>query len=119
MEAWAGAKSFQPKDKEEIPWSGEVYIDAAEFQPVRVVTKLSGRIPTVIRTLFGTDVPGIGFDVVYQRQPDGLWFPATLGTVFHIRAAFIINRQVSVSLENNSFEHTHVVSKMKVIGDVE
>jgi hypothetical protein len=110
---------FEPKEKEEIPWSGEAYIDSAEFEPVRVITRLSGRIPTVIRTLFGTDVPGIGFDVAYQRQPDGVWFPATLGTEFRIRASFVINRQVTVSLENNAFEHTHVVSTMKVIGDVE
>lgn len=111
--------SFQPKDKDEIPWAGEAYIDAAEFEPVRVFTKLAGRIPLMIRTLLGTDVPGIGFNVVYQRQPDGVWFPATLGTEFRIRAAFVINRQVSVSLENSAFEHTHVVSRMKVIEEVE
>jgi hypothetical protein len=111
--------SFQPKDKHEVPWAGEAYIDAADFEPVRVVTKLSERIPLMIRTLLGIDVPGIGFNVVYQRQPDGVWFPATLGTEFRIRAAFVINRQVSVSLENSAFEHTHVVSRMKVIGELE
>ncbi|HWZ79902.1 MAG TPA: hypothetical protein VNX87_25420 [Candidatus Sulfotelmatobacter sp.] len=55
----------------------------------------------------------------YQRQPDGVWFPATLGAEFRIRAAFVINRQVSMSLENSAFEHTHVVSRMKVFGEVE
>jgi hypothetical protein len=48
-----------------------------------------------------------------------VWFPATVGTEFRIRAAFVTNRQVSVSLENSAFEHTHVLSKMKVIGEVE
>jgi len=111
--------SFQPKDKDEVPWAGEAYIDAAEFEPVRVFTKLAGRIPLIFRTLLGINVPGIGFNVVYQRQPDGVWFPATLGTEFRIRAAFVIDRQVSVSLENSAFEHTHVVSRMKVIGEEE
>ena len=111
--------SFQPKDKDGVPWAGEAYIDAAEFEPVRVFTKLAARIPLMIRTLMGIDVPGIGFNVVYQRQPDGAWFPATLGTEFRIRAAFVINRQVSVSLENSAFEHTHVASRIKVIGEVE
>jgi hypothetical protein len=110
--------SFQPKEKDEIPWAGEVYVDAAEFEPVRVFTRLAQHVPLIIRTLLGIDVPGIGFDVVYQRQADGVWFPATLGTEFRIRAKFVINRQVSVSLENSAFEHTHVVSRMKVIGEV-
>ena len=111
--------SFEPKDKDEIPWAGEVYIDAAEFEPVRLITRLAGHIPLLIRALFGTDVPGIGFNVVYQRQPDGIWFPATVGTEFRIRASFVINRQVSLSLENSAFEHTHVESRIKVSGEVE
>ncbi|HWO37683.1 MAG TPA: hypothetical protein VNO32_53595, partial [Candidatus Acidoferrum sp.] len=107
---------FRPKDKDEITWAGEAYIDAAEFQPVRVFTKLSRRIPFLVRTMLGTDVPGIGFNVVYKRQEDGVWFPETFGTEFRIHALFFINRQVSIALENSKFEHTHVESKMKVMG---
>jgi len=110
---------FWPRDKDKITWAGEAYIDAEEFEPVRVFTQLARRVPLMIRTLLGTDVPGIGFNVVYHRQPDGVWFPATFGTEFRIRAVFFINREVSMSLENSAFEHTHVVSKMKVIGEVE
>jgi hypothetical protein len=110
---------FRPKDSHDIAWAGEAYIDAAEFQPVRVFTKLSRRIPFAVRTLLGTDVPGVGFNVVYKRQEDGVWFPSTLGTEFRIHVLFFINRDVSVSLENSGFEHTHVESKMKVVGPVE
>jgi len=110
---------FRPKDKNDITWAGEAYIDAAEFQPVRVFTKLSRRIPFGVRTFLGTDLPGIGFNVVYKRQEDGVWFPATFGTEFRIHVLFFINRDVSVSLENSGFQHTHVESKMKVIGPVE
>lgn len=110
---------FRPKNKNEITWAGEAYIDAAEFQPVRVFTKLSRRIPFAVRTFLGTDVPGVGFNVVYKRQEEGVWFPATFGTEFRIRALFFINRQVSVSLENSAFERTHVESKIKVLGSAD
>jgi len=110
---------FRPKDKNDISWAGEAYIDAAEFQPVRVFTKLSRRIPFGVRTFLGTDLPGIGFNVVYKRQEDGVWFPSTFGTEFRIHALFFINREMTVSLENTGFQRTHVESKMKVLGPVE
>jgi hypothetical protein len=110
---------FRPKDKNDISWAGEAYIDAAEFQPMRVFTKLSRRIPFAVRTFLGTDLPGIGFNVVYKRQEDGVWFPSTFGTEFRIHALFFINREMTVSLENTGFQRTHVESKMKVIGPVE
>ena len=111
--------AFRPRDKDEITWAGEAYIDAAEFEPVRVFTKLSRKIPFMVRTMLGTDVPGAGFNVVYKRQQDGVWFPATFGTEFRIRAVFFINRNISIALENTGFQHTHVESKMKVVGPVD
>ncbi len=110
---------FRPKDKNDFSWAGEAYIDAAEFQPVRVFTKLSRRIPFGVRTFLGTDLPGIGFNVVYKRQEDGVWFPATFGTEFRLHVLFFINRNVSVSLENTGFQRTHVESTMKVTGPPE
>jgi hypothetical protein len=107
---------FRPKDKGDISWAGEAYIDAAEFQPVRVFTRLSRRIPFAVRTFLGTDLPGVGFNVVYKRQEEGVWFPSTFGTEFRLRVLFFINRDVSVSLENSAFERTHVKSTMKVVG---
>lgn len=111
--------AFRPKDRDEITWAGEAYIDAAEFEPVRVFTKLSRRIPLGVRIFLGTDLPGIGFNVMYKRQEDGVWFPATFGTEFKIHAVFFINRQVTIALENSRFEHTHVESRMKVVGPAE
>jgi hypothetical protein len=110
---------FRPKDKNDISWAGEAYIDAAEFQPVRVFTKLSRRIPFGVRTFLGTDLPGVGFNVVYKRQEDGVWFPSTLGTEFRLHVLFFINRDVSVSLENTGFQHTQVQSKIKMVGPAE
>jgi hypothetical protein len=107
---------FGPKDKKDFDWAGEAFIDAVDFQPVRVFTKLSRRIPFIVRTLLGTDVPGIGFDVHYQRLADGVWFPTSFGTEFRLHVLFFLNRDISISLENTEFERTHVKSKIEVIG---
>jgi hypothetical protein len=101
---------FDPKDKSDIDWSGEAFIDKEDFQPAMIFTKLSRKIPFMIRTALGTDLPGVGFSVTYKRQPDGVWFPATFGTEFRLRVLFFINRDISVSLLNTDFEHTHVDS---------
>jgi len=106
--------AFTPKDndKEELTWAGEAFIDAAEFQPVRVFTRMSQRIPLVVRTMW-FDLPGLGFNVVYKRLEDGVWFPSSFGTEFrmHVGPLFFINRDISISLKNSGFEHTHVETK--------
>ena len=104
--------AFTPKDDEDTDWAGEAYIDALEFQPVYVFTKLAQPLPFGVRKFLGTDLPGIGFAVHYRRQDDGVWFPASLGSEFRIRALFFFNRTMTVSLENRDFEHTHVQSKI-------
>jgi hypothetical protein len=105
---------FRPKDKDDsADWAGEAFIDEAEFQPLLVTTKLAHRIPFVVRTMFGTDLPGIGFSVDYQRQPDGIWFPVSFGTEFRVRALFFLSQDVSISLQNSGFEHTHVHSTIQ------
>jgi hypothetical protein len=104
--------AFTPKDDEDTDWAGEAYIDAQEFQPIYVFTKLSHPLPFGVRKFLGTDLPGIGFAVHYRRQGDGVWFPASLGSEFRIRALFFFNRTMTVSLENRDFEHTHVQSKI-------
>ncbi|MGD0792808.1 MAG: hypothetical protein ABR920_13660 [Terriglobales bacterium] len=108
--------AFTPKDKEDFAWAGEALIDVAEFQPVRVFTKISRRIPFLVRTMLGTDLPGVGFNVVYKRHEDGVWFPSSFGTEFRLRVLFFLNRDIAISLENSGFEHTHVETKIKVVG---
>jgi hypothetical protein len=103
---------FTPKDTEDIEWAGEAFIDKEEFQPMYVFTKLSRRIPFGVRTMLGTDLPGIGFAVHYRRQEDGAWFPTSLGSEFRIHVLFFFTRNMSISMENKSFEHTHVESKI-------
>jgi hypothetical protein len=103
--------AFMPKNQE-IDWAGEAFIDKNEFQPIYVFTKVSQRIPFAVRTMLGTDLPGVGFAVHYRRQADGVWFPTSLGSEFRIHVLFFFNRNVSLSMENKAFEHTHVESKI-------
>jgi hypothetical protein len=105
--------TFRPADKDDLDWAGEALIDAAEFQPITVDTKLSRRLPFVVRTMLGTDVPGLGFSVRYARQAEGVWFPVSFGTEFRLRAVFFINRNLALSLENKNFRHTSVESAIE------
>ena len=103
---------FRPREKNDLNWAGEAMIDAEEFEPVRVYTKLSRRIPFFVRTLLGTDVPGIGFNVEYKRFDEGVWFPVSFGTEFRLHAVFFINRDITVALENSAFERAKVQSRI-------
>lgn len=104
--------AFTPKDDDDTDWAGEAYIDAQEFQPIYVFTKLSQPLPFGVRKFMGTDLPGLGFAVHYRRQDDGVWFPTSLGSEFRIRVLFFFNRTMTVSLENKAFEHTHVETRI-------
>ena len=104
--------AFTPKDDDNTDWAGEAYIDGQEFQPIYVFTKLSQPLPFGVRKFLGTDLPGLGFAVHYRRQDDGVWFPSSLGSEFRIRALFLFNRVMTVSLENKDFERTHVETKI-------
>lgn len=99
--------SFRPKDKNDFDWKGEAFIDVHEFEPVVVYTEMSRKIPLAVRTLLGTNLPGLGFSVTYDRQTDGVWFPVSFGTEFRMRVLFFIARDISMSLTNAHFEKTH------------
>ncbi len=107
---------FTPIDKSDIDWAGEAYIDAADFEPIYVYTKLSRKIPFAVRTLLGTDLPGIGYSLHYEKQPGGVWFPKTYGTEFTLHVLFFFNREVMVSLDNKDFQQTHVETKITADG---
>ena len=99
---------FRPKDKADYGWKGDAWIDATAFEPVVVRTALSRSLPLGVRALLGTNVPGLGFTAVYAPQAGDVWFPASFGTEFKIKLLFLFHRQVVVSVENRSFERTHV-----------
>ena len=104
--------TFRPKKKDDFGWSGDAYIDTTAYQPVLVTTGMARKIPFAVRTLLGTNVPGLGFTVTYAPQPDGVWFPVTFSTEFKIHVLYFFHRQVILNAENRDFEKTHVTSRI-------
>jgi hypothetical protein len=104
---------FGPKDAHDFTWAGEALVDAEEFQPVTVYTRLSRRLPFGVRALLGTDVPGLGFNVRYRRLEKDIWFPESFGTEFRLHAVFVINRTITMSLENKNFQRSSVESQIR------
>jgi hypothetical protein len=107
--------TFRPREKNDFGWSGDAYVDTTDFQPVLVTTGMARKIPFAVRTLLGTDVPGLGFTITYAPQPDGVWFPVTFSTEFKIHLLYFFHREVILNAENRDFEKTHVTSR--IVGD--
>ena len=84
--------AFRPKKKNDFGWSGDAFIDTTAYQPVLVTTGMARKIPFAVRTLLGTDVPGLGFTITYAPQPDGVWFPVTFSTEFKIHVLYFFHR---------------------------
>ena len=104
--------TFRPKKKDDFGWSGDAYIDTTAYQPVLVTTAMARKIPFAVRTLLGTNVPGLGFTVTYAPQADGVWFPVTFSTEFKIHVLYFFHRQIFLNAENREFEKTHVTSRI-------
>jgi hypothetical protein len=104
--------TFRPKKKDDFGWSGDAYIDTDAYQPVLVTTAMARKIPFAVRTLLGTNVPGLGFTVTYAPQADGVWFPVTFSTEFKIHVLYFFHRQIFLNAENREFEKTHVTSRI-------
>jgi len=104
--------TFRPRKKDDFGWSGDAYVDTTAFQPVLVTTAMARKIPFAVRTLLGTNVPGLGFTVTYAPQADGVWFPVTFSTEFKIHILYFFHRQIFLNAENREFEKTHVTSRI-------
>jgi hypothetical protein len=104
--------AFSPKDPDDFTWKGDAYIDSTAFQPVLIRTAMSRKIPLAVRMLLGTNVPGLGFTIVYAPQPDGIWFPTTFGTEFKLHVLFFLNCEITFHADNRDFEKTHVNSQI-------
>jgi hypothetical protein len=108
--------AFRPKKKDDFGWSGDAYIDTTAYEPVLITTGMARKIPFAVRTLLGTNLPGLGFTVTYAPQPDGVWFPVTFSTEFKLHVLFFFNRQIILDAQNRDFEKTHVTSR--IVGDM-
>jgi hypothetical protein len=110
--------SFRPRKKDDFGWSGDALIDTTAYQPVLITTGMARKIPFAVRTLLGTNLPGLGFTVTYTPQPDGVWFPASFSTEFKIHVLFFFHRQIILDAQNRNFEKTHVTSRILDVNTV-
>ena len=101
---------FDPKER--YGWKGEALIDAEEYQPVFVSTKMAHGVPLPVKTLLGSDVKGLGFSVSYQKFADGAWFPVSYGGEFELRVLFFYKRTISIALTNSGFRRVDVSSRV-------
>jgi hypothetical protein len=110
---------FEPKPHQEegAAWKGEALIDAAEFQPVSVHSKLAFNIPGAVKVLLGTDIKGLGFSLTYRKFEDGVWFPVSYGGEFEVRAVFFYKRTISVNLTNTEFQRANVNSNVTYLAN--
>ena len=93
-------------------WKGEALIDADEFQPVLVTSKMALRIPGAVKVLLGTDIKGLGFSLTYQKFEDGVWFPVSYGGEFEVKGLFLYRRTMTVSMANSDFRRLDVSSNI-------
>ncbi len=103
---------FRPIVKDDFGWKGDAYIDTTAFEPVAVSTALARKVPFAVRTLLGTNLPGLGFTVLYAPQPDGTWFPVSFGNEFKLHVLFFFSREIIIDAQNRAFEKTHVHSTL-------
>jgi hypothetical protein len=97
--------AFEPVkgDEDAKPWAGETLIDAEDLHPLSIQTKLSFKMPFLIKTMLGTNVRQMGFSLTYARVAPGLWFPATYGTEMRIDVLFGYKRVITLSMEAADF----------------
>jgi hypothetical protein len=109
--------AFEPKPhrEDDAAWKGEALIDAADYQPVKVHTKLAIKIPLAVKTLLGTDIKGLGFSVTYQKFDEGVWFPVSYGGEFELRAVFFYKRTIAVNMVNSDFRRANVSSNVTYV----
>jgi hypothetical protein len=103
---------FRPKQKDEYGWKGDAFIDVVDDEPVMVTTDMARKIPFAVRTLLGTNLPGLGFTVMYAPQTVGIRFPVSFGTEFKVHVLFFFHREIMMSVQNREFQKTHVTSRI-------
>lgn len=105
--------AFEPKresgDEEQgTPWAGTILVDADDYQPALVSSRLAKGIPFAVRTLLGTNLKGLGFQLRYERFDTELWFPVSYGAEFEVKALFFYKRRIAFSMSNRGFQRARV-----------
>lgn len=108
-----GIGDEEPEQHEMRPWKGEAWVDAEEFQPVRIATDMAYGIPWGVKVFLGINLQQTGFSVTYDRVAENLWFPVTYGTEFKVTVLWGYKRTISLSMVASDFKRTDVSSKIQ------
>ena len=100
-------------DCEAPDWRGEAWVDAAEFQPVRIFNDLAVKVPWGVRVFLGTNLHQTGFSITYRRVEQNVWFPSTYGAEFKIAVLWGYKRTITLSLESGGFQKTEATSTVR------
>lgn len=95
------------------PWKGEVVVDAEEFQPVRIYSDLTFKMPWAVKAFLGTNIQQTGFAVSFARVAPNVWFPATYGTEFRVSLLFGYKRVITMALDSSEFRRTSATSEIQ------
>lgn len=95
------------------PWKGEVVVDAEEFQPVRIYSDLTFKMPWAVKAFLGTNIQQTGFAVSFTRVAPNVWFPATYGTEFRVNLLFGYKRVITMALDSSDFRRTSATSEIQ------
>ncbi len=97
--------SFTPVkgDDDAKPWAGEILVDAEDLHPLSIQTKLTFKVPFLIKTMLGSDIRQTGYSLTYTRLAPGLWFPATYGTEMRLDVLFGYKRVITLNMESTGF----------------
>ena len=93
-------------------WKGEAVVDAEEFQPVRIFTDLTFKMPWGVKVFLGTNIRQTGFSVSYARVAPDVWFPATYGTEFRLDVLFGYKRVITLALDSSDFQRAEAKSEI-------
>jgi hypothetical protein len=99
-------------EQDEGMWAGEILVDAADYQPVVVSTRLAKGIPFWVKTLLGTNIAHLGFKLEYARYSHNLWFPVKYGGEFKLKAISFYKRSIAIALENRGFQKVNVTTAL-------
>ena len=109
--------AFEPRKGETswdhgTPWAGEVLVDAQDYEPIHVTTRLAKGLPVLVTTVLGTNLRGLGFTLSYEKFDEGIWFPVKYGAEFEVKALFFYKRKIAIALKNDGFQRALVATKV-------
>jgi hypothetical protein len=103
---------FTPREKNGSSWKGDILVDPATLQARSMNSTFAYNIPLPVKVIFGISLRQLGYSVKYDKVIEGLWFPVSAGTEFHIRIFFKYARTMTLSMTNSDFRRASVESKV-------